>query len=82
LREGFEGLEVEADDPGGEAEFGFGLWAIGVEDGRGGVSRGFHVSMGALKEKQGDLVEDCFEEGFGEVGEGHGWAWVVEGVCL
>ena len=79
LAERFEGLEAEADDVGGEAEFVLGFGVVGSEHlGRGFAGRG-HVAGGAGEEEFGEVGEDGFQDGGGErLGEGHGWwPWAV-----
>jgi hypothetical protein len=69
----FQGLEAEADDVGGEAEFVLGFRMVGAEHLGGRLTRGGHVPGGACEEERAEADDDGFQDGVGEgLGEGHG----------
>jgi hypothetical protein len=72
LAEGFEGLEAEANDVGGEGEFCAGAWVVGGEEFGRGLAGGGGVAAGAGEEESGEAEQDGFEDGGGkDAGERH-----------
>ena len=75
LGQGFEPLEAEADDVGGEAQFVLGFRAVGIEHVDGRLTGGGRVAAGAGEEERGEADEDGFQDGGWEGREeGHGIA--------